>query len=191
MISPETTEAVEQFRRAYCPTLAQLAGLLDEAGISHYSSGCGVKRVTFDIFPASDTIRAFEKLLVLDRAPVIKLCSGFKDAKGDYNPAHEFLAHLARWSEFSQQAMASEGETSRGVAAGRAKLLIDQLLARLSEGKTNGMLKTAAFSRLMATIAAALAGREQAEAQSPAAPKKLRAHHNYLKALAAAQNAAA
>jgi hypothetical protein len=180
---------LQHFRNQFALTFRQLTALLDEAGISHYSSGCGDKRVTFDLFPASLYVRSFTLLLDVNRAFIARLSNGFKDAKGDYNPAHEFILYLRRWSMFAEQVMKTEGDDPRGVAAGRTKLLLDDLFLQLGENKNGVALKTTSLANLMRSIATELENRERKAGIGNDGSKKLRGHHNYLKALAAAQKA--
>jgi len=179
--------ALEQFRSRYALSLRQLATLLDEAGISHYSSGCGTKQVTFDLFPASGYVKEFLNLLTLDRSLRSEHSNGFKDANGDYNPAHDFIMYLRRWALFAEQAMRNEGDSKRGIAAARAKLLLDELSSGLGENKNGTLLKSTNIAALMRIIAAKLEMRQRAEEKEQKTPRKLLGHHNYLKALAAAQ----
>jgi hypothetical protein len=192
MASKSETNNVEaelqNFRSQFGLTFRKLATLLDEAGISHYSSGCGDKRVTFDLFPASLYVKSFADLLDLNRTPATHMSNGFKDAKGDYNPAHDFVLYLRRWSLFAEQAMKTEGDAPRGVAAARTKLLLDDLSAQLGENKNGTGLKATRLANLMRAIAAELITRDS-RATGYDGAKKLRGHHNYLKALAAAQKA--
>lgn len=181
---------LRQFCAQYGDEFKQLAGLLTSAGISHYSSGCGNKRVTFDLFPASPYVEEFLKLLDLDRPLRKKMSGGFRDAcpKGEYNPGQEFIMYMKRWSLFAEQVMQTEGDATRGIAAAQTKLLLDDLISKLSEQKTGSALKTTKLGNLMRIIAAELDARQRkAGVTDDGSPKKLRGHHNYLKALAAAQ----
>lgn len=178
---------LHRFRAEYELSLRQLAALLDDAGISHYSSGCGNKHVTFDLFPASSYVETFLTLLTVDRSLRAELSGGFKDAQGDYNPGHDFVLYLRRWGLFAEQVMRTEGDTPRGIAAAKAKLLLDELSTTLGENKIGSALKTANIVALMRIVAAKIETRQKMEDSEHKTPRKLRGHHNYLKALAAAQ----
>ena len=184
---------LQRFNANYGNTFAQLQKFLDAAGISHYSSGCDNKHVAFNLFPASQYIECFCGLLDLDREPVTKNIGGFKDAsvKGSYNPACEFIMYLRRWSLFCEQVMRNEGETARGIAGARAKLLLDELFTQLSEEKTGPMLKSTLLGRIMRAISAHLEEKANSRPQSDASQQAKLAQENYLKALAAAQNLSA
>lgn len=180
---------LQKFRAEYELSLRQLATLLDEANISHYSSGCGTKRVTFDLFPASAYVEEFLTLLTMDRAPRKEFSGGFMDANpvNNYNPGHDFILYLRRWQHFVEQVMRNEGDTDRGISAAKAKLLLDELTECLGENKNGSMLKNTHLAALMRIIALKLETTRSTNANTQEPPRKLRGHHNYLKALAAAQ----
>lgn len=149
---------IEGFLSTYRHDLRQLSQALEQAGISHYSSGCGTKSVTFDLFPAHAYVDEMLNMLSLVRDHKETLCGGFKDAtiKGNYNPAHDFMLYLRRWQLFADQAMQREGSSKRGAIAGHTRLLMESLFARLSEGKAGAALKTTEFCKLMDAISSFL-----------------------------------
>ena len=176
-------QQIREFLSLYESSLHNLVALLDEARISHYSSGCGTKGVTFEIFPASDQIMELLRMVSLDRAHKATTSSGLKDVstKGGPNPANDFMLYLRRWSGFAEQVMKREGDSPRGVAAARARLIADNLIQRLGEDKS------ARFLRLMETVGLLLLARKQSEDDRRMAKTQEARKHNYLKAMAAAQ----
>lgn len=187
-------QAAGEFRFHYGFSFKSLITALNEAHISHYSSGCGTKRVTFEIFPAAGYVEEILRMLTLARAFKAKNHNGFRDAsaKSDYNPANDFILYLKRWSLFAEQAMRSEGASERGIAAARAKLIMDDLVDSLGERRINP--KTGAvsknistrFAKLMADIGRTLEARENSENDSEKRVTQQQAKANYLEALEAA-----
>lgn len=191
-------QAIQHFHGEYTPTLRTLEKLLDEAGISHYSSGCGNKRITYDIFPASYYLRALIDLVSLDRKYKSKSDTGLKDfcMRSEYNPAHQFLAYLQRWTGFAEDVMQQEGDSARGIAAAQAKLLMNELMIRLShrqEGKSirlgaklSAIVAPMDFYELMRRIGITLQENGHQNRDTVAVTAKQRQDLNYKKALAAA-----
>jgi hypothetical protein len=189
--APSTlAQAIDDFRAQYEPALAQLASLLDASNISHYSSGCNDKRLTYDIFPASDYVRELLGMLSLERGYKPRMYNGYRDSTGqnEYNPAVDFMHYLRRWSGFAEQAMRTEGASARGTTAARAKLMMDELFLALSEGKSGATMRTTHFARLMIEIGRALelATRQNSEQEKLKAAEEAR--KNYLAALSAVQS---
>ncbi len=187
---------LQDFLAQYSESLQALMSDLDEARISHYSSGCGTKKVTFDIFPASAYVAEMLGLLSLNRPHITKARWGFKDAssKNTGNPAHDFIQYLRRWSLFAEQVMKTEGDASRGVAAARAKLTMADLIQRLTQDaapvrKVNvkAPQRTGSFLRLMQEIGLTLESREKNSLDKKKTDTQKTGQRNYLKALAAAQ----
>ncbi len=188
----ELAGIIAGFRAEFAAHLTNLIVTLDEAGISHYSSGCGTQRVTFDIFPASQHVQNLLELLSLDRAHITKASYGLRDASAyaEYNPASEFLAFLRRWRGFAEQAMRYEGDSERGVSAARAKLIIDELLERLSQpiAETGDERRRAtAFSAMMRAIGVTLEARKRRGEESHSVQKRENNGSNYDRALAKAR----
>src|SRR5262245_46491061 len=106
-------QKIAVFLNDYEGSFNSLMQALDEAQVSHYSSGFGMQRVTFDIFPASAYVKEFLTMLSLERPHRIKIFGGFKDAssKNDYNPGSELLQFMRRWLGFSEQVMRLEGDS--------------------------------------------------------------------------------
>jgi hypothetical protein len=171
-------QRINDFVSVYGADLSQLAALLNEAGISHYSSGCGSKHITFDLFPAATYVEEIINMLNTEREFKNTLCGGFKDAKGEYNPAQDFILYLRRWQLFAEQAMNKEGESKRGIIAANAKLLLESLYIRLSEGKSGKLLKTASFCKLMEALGTHLMEKEKASRAHLIAAHKQRTQEN-------------
>lgn len=178
-------QAIGTFRTTYEPLFTALMDALDEAHISHYSSGCGTRKMTFDIFPASGCVRDMLTLLTMERKHKSRL-AGLKDAVPHlgYNPATEFMQYLRRWIGFAEQVMQREGVAARGVAAARAKLLMEDLMKRLNESKAG---KVSEFFKLMDAISAALLAQEHHEREQVKSTISQAKKQNYLQALAFAQ----
>lgn len=176
---------IDDFLSLYRHDLVQLSQALKLAGISHYSSGCGTKQVTFDLFPAHGYVDEMLRMISLTREYKDKLLGGFKDstAKNDYNPAHDFMLYLRRWQFFAEQAMYNEGASARGMSAAHAKLLSESLYARLSERKSGQALKTTAFCLLMKSIGDCLYEKERVDKAMRIASHKQALHHNFAQAL--------
>lgn len=189
-------QKLAMFMEYYAASFHNLIAALDEAHISHYSPGCGMQRVTFDIFPASAYVKEFVAMLSLERAHRPKPIGGFRDASktGEYNPANDFIQYMRRWLGFSEQVMRVEGDSDRGTAAARVKIILDDLIERLAGGSQNAdprksnTAKPAEFSKLMREIGLSLeSGRKHAEAHTQA--QKARATDiNYAKALTRAKS---
>jgi hypothetical protein len=198
---PETSEEamlagiVADFKAEFLLTLTSLATALDDAGISHYSSGCGTQRVTYDIFPASQHVHGLIDLLSLDRLHLTKTTYGLKDATAtsEYNPASEFLSFLRRWHGFAEHAMRNEGDTERGIAAARAKLIMDDLIERLSQStaemgsdfKVGGRIN--AFAAMMRALGLTLESRRRRNEEVHVVQKRESNGNNYDRALARAK----
>ena len=186
-------ERLQHFAAEFAPALKQLIVFLKEAGISHYSSGCGIKSVTFDLFPASDQVAKLMELLSLNRPYRPNSTSGLKDFSpmDGYNPAYYFVKYLKRWSGFAAIVMHNEGDSARGIAAAQAKALLDMLSERFgSTCKTVNFLRRSAagkineFAQLMQDIGEYLvACEEQLRTQNNQNVKE-----NYQRAMAAATN---
>jgi hypothetical protein len=191
-------ERLSAFHAQFAESLQALIAALNTARISHYSSGCGNKSVTFDIFPASTYVAELLRMVSLNRAYKAKPHQGFRDAsrKDSYNPAREFLQYLRRWSHFAEQVMQHEGASLRGVAAAQAKLIMTDLMANLNlntvpaksqSGRFSNLPIPTDFSRLMADIGLALEVEAQKEKEEEKVFHKKASEHNYFKALAVAQ----
>lgn len=196
-------QAILHFQTEYIPHLETLSDLLDEARISHYSSGSGVKRITYDIFPASYYVDDMIRMVSLDRNHKKTSDTGLKDFMSgrEYNPAYQFNQYLKRWSEYAEEVMASEGDSPRGVAAAKAKLLMNNLAPRLAQrpatrnnrlgAKLSGTndsnaSKSMDFYELMRSIGHTLQVRKENERTRMDMSAKERRELNYKKALAAA-----
>lgn len=195
MSLPQPIEAlqpqIDRFLASFLADLRQLSQALEQAGISHYSSGCGSKSVTFDLFPAHAYVDEMIRMLDLQRNHKDTLYSGFKDASPQqgYNPGHDFMLYLKRWQHFAEQAMQREGSSQRGIIASRAKLLAESLVARLSEGKAGAALKTTRFCRMMEAISAELAQKAKTEKAKLAALHRENVNNHLAEVLAQVQSA--
>jgi hypothetical protein len=187
---------MEAFLDIYGESLQALMDNLNEAGISHYSSGCGVKNVTFNIFPAAAYIAELLAMISLDRSHKSKVRWGFKDAssQSNYNPGHEFIHYLRRWSHFAEQVMKNEGDAPRGVAAARAKLIMGDLIERLtldsqqvSKANIKALPRSTDLSRVMQEIGLLLESRQTDENNEWRENGQHSERENYARALAAAQ----
>lgn len=189
-------KAIQQFHSDLAPGMQALADALDEAGVSHYSSGCGIKRVTFDIFPASGYVRDMLDMVRLDRSFKSRSDMGLPDASStnDANPAQQFMLYLRRWSGFAEQVMQQEGDSSRGVAAARAKLIMSELaeaMAPKAAIRTPKMgMKTAPnyndFFTLMRAIGLHLESNTKHQNDTRSVSVRERMETNYKRAMAAA-----
>ena len=191
-------KAIQQFHNDLAPGLNALADALDEAGISHYSSGCGVKKVTFDIFPASLYVRDMINMVTLQRNHKSRSDTGLRDATkyGDFNPANQFMQYLRRWSGFAEQVMQGEGDSARGIAAARAKLIMAELMEELApkQAARSSKLGTKVaslpnyddFFVLMHSIGLYLESHKLQETEHRTVTKQQRLKQNYERALAAA-----
>jgi hypothetical protein len=182
-------QSIQSFRERYGAGFETMIHLLNAAGISHYSSGCGTKSVTFDIFPASQTVKEMLSMLSLDR-PFKKKGVGLRDARDTYNPANEFMQYMRRWMGFVEQVMKHEGDSARGIAAAQAKLVMDNLMQQLCEGKPIGS-KLTEFAKLMENIARILLANAQNNVDHTKTVRKTHQDHNYRKALMMAQSGGA
>ncbi|MGE0754904.1 MAG: hypothetical protein AB7L92_07055 [Alphaproteobacteria bacterium] len=191
-------QAIQHFHGEYTPMLRALASLLDDAGISHYSSGCGNKRITYDIFPASYYVNALIDLVSLERDLKTKSDTGLKDfcPEREYNPANQFVLYLQRWTDFSEQVMQREGDTQRGIASAEAKLLMNELMIKLGQrndgksirlgAKMSSVTRPMDFFELMRGIGMALQASVRERTEHNTLSAKERMEQNYKKALAAA-----
>lgn len=179
---------IAAFRSYYEFSFKSLITALNEAAISHYSSGCGTKRVTFDIFPAAIYVQEMLSMLTLKRAFKTRIYNGFRDALGrtEYNPAQDFILYMKRWSLFAEQAMRTEGASARGIAAARAKLIMADLIERLGEGKTGTAARTTRFAKLLFDIGKALDTRIKQDVERQKASETQHGRNNYLAAMHAA-----
>ncbi len=187
-------QKLADFLEIYAPRFTSLAEALDGARISHYSHACGPQHVTFDIFPASAYVHGMLSMLSLNRTHRAKPSMGFKDTclRTNYNPAQEFVQFMRRWHGFAEQVMRIEGDSLRGIAAARAKLIMDDLLVSLTATAAadlpgtllRGAQRTNAFARLMHEISLAL---DASQKVSIAAHKRNVTDLNYVKALAKAR----
>ena len=182
-------EEIYNFLQRYERSMRELSSRMAEAQISHYSSGCGGKRITYDIFPASVYVDEMLSMLTLDRSLKTKIINGFKDAtaKGDYNPAIDFITYLRRWGGFAEQAMANEGASHRGIIAARVKLLTEELINALGEGKTGQAIRTTSFAKLMQLISEMLELMERTDRDNRKKAKSQDSNLNYSDALEAAK----
>ncbi len=182
-------QQINEFRGYYEFSLKSLITALNDAGISHYSSGCGDKSVTFHIFPAAAYVEEIIHMLSLKRDYKTKSHNGFRDARGrtEYSPAVDFIQYMKRWSLFAEQAMRSEGASNRGVAAARAKLIMNDLIERLSEDKTGPALRTTGFAKLLYLIGQTLHDRAKEEKEHSHHARSHQGNENYYEALNAAQ----
>jgi|GEM_PF-3607430 len=182
---------IHRFLAEYASVFESLMASLNEAQISHYSSGCGLKSVTFQIFPASDMVKNMLGLLSLDREYKETTGGGLKDySENDrYNPGLFFIMYLRRWSGFAKIVMHNEGDSPRGIAAAKAKLIMEDLIVRL--GNVKGPLcranrkkieQTSAFVKMMAEIGLELTSHKQKTADS----HLKNSTYNYHKAMTAA-----
>lgn len=190
--------AITHFHLEITPGLNALADALDEAAISHYSSGCGVKKVTFDIFPASGYVRDMLTMVSLARNHRSRSDTGLRDATryGDFNPANQFMQYLRRWTGFAEEVMQREGDSARGVAAARAKLIMGELMEELAPKQIVKNSKLGAkiaslpnyddFFVLMHTIGLHLESHKIAETEHKTVTRQERLKQNYERAMAAA-----
>ncbi len=190
--------AIQQFHSEITPGLNALAEAFDEAGVSHYSSGCGVKKVTFDIFPASGYVRDLVNIVSLQRNHRSRADTGLRDSTkyGDFNPAIQFMQYMRRWTGFVEQIMQSEGDSSRGIAAARAKLIMSELMEELAPKPATKNSKLGAkiaslpnyedFFVLMHAIGLYLESHKIAETEHRTTTRKQTQENNYARAMAAA-----
>lgn len=191
--------AIQHFHNEYTPSLYTLADKLNEAGISHYSSGCGLKKATYDIFPASHYVYSLVALVSLSRHHRSKSAgTGLKDCSvmSEYNPAHQFMQYLGRWSGFAEEIMRKEGDSARGVAAAQAKLLMESLIQKLSAksalkpsrlgAKLAAISREMDFYELMRNIGRWLEIHHHATGENTKSNARQRMQQNYQKALQAA-----
>lgn len=186
---------VHRFVAEYIPSLYELIAALNAARISHYSSGCGVKSVTFELFPAATVVESLIGLLTLDREYRPSAASGLKDfsTSDGYNPGIFFIMYLRRWSGFAKTVMINEGDLPRGIAAAKAHIIIESLIRRLgniegpiSRSNLRKLEQSSAFVQLMESIGLALAStmhRRSSEIHGK--------QYNYHKAMSAALGAQA
>ncbi len=191
-------KAITHFHEEQTPGLHALASALDEACISHYSSGCGIKKVTFDIFPASLYVHDMVGMVSIARNHKSRSDTGLKDASrySDFNPAYQFMQYLRRWSGFAEQVMQSEGDSVRGIAAARAKLIMGELMEELAPKPASKGSKLAAkiaplpnyddFFVLMHTIGLHLEAHKAQDTEHRAITMQQRLKQNYERAMAAA-----
>ncbi len=193
---------IQRFHSEYASVLQALAQALNEACISHYSSGCGIKKVTHDIFPAAGHVTDLLDMVRLDRnhRPTNKMKSdtGLKDVSShsEYNPAIHFLQYMRRWSSFAEQVMQREGASARGVAAARAKLIMADLMVSFSPQPSPKAVKLSAkigalpskldFPGLMQAIGLSLESHTRNGTENTTVSVKQRMEQNYRHALAAA-----
>lgn len=201
MVKPDEVlePLIREFHARYAPLVLELAALLDEAGISHYSAGGGTYSVTFDIFPASAYAAELLNLLSLSRPHRTRPENGFRDASSsrEHNPANEFMLYLRRWTHFAEQVMQREGDGPRGIAAARAKLLMADLASRMAyatprekTGLRSGPPPVSDFARLMRLIGLTLEARTRLSAEGRKTNTSEAQQRNYQKAMAAAQSLA-
>lgn len=184
-------KAISAFCAEYSLSFRHLMQSLDEAHISHYSSGCDNRHITYEIFPASGYVAEMLRMVSLERSHKPKNSSSLRDAiaRVEYNPAIDFVHYLRRWSLFAEQVMRAQGPSPRGVAAARAKLMMDRLIENLSEGKSGIQLKQTAFARLMAEISVELEAREKQQTDHVRTSQSQQDQANYHAALRAAGGA--
>lgn len=185
----EIQPLIDHFLRLHADDMQKLAAWLDESHISHYSSGCGTKRVTFDLFPASEHVREMLHMINVGREFKSTLSGGFKDAqpKGEYNPGMDFILYLRRWQLFTEQAMRNEGTSERGIAAAQARQVLESLYEKLSEGKTGRALRATAFCRLLDAISQYLSEKTAREAALRSASHRENVQANFASVLAVAK----
>jgi hypothetical protein len=180
-------QRLENFLAVHGENLLRLSGELDAANISHYSSACNNKHITFDIFPASAHVRQLLAMLSTRRTHRAFDSQELQDASlgGKRNPGQDFLRYLQRWSTYGEQVMRLEGDSPRGVAAARARLIMQHLNAQMGANAEGG--KVSPFFLLMRDIGLALEARGKESHSSAKARMEQITEHNYYKALSAAE----
>ncbi len=179
---------VEEFQARFGERLHYLVQQMDLAHISHYSSGCESRYVTFEIFPASAYVAEMIRMISLDREYKPRSSQGFRDAdrRVDYNPGVDFLHFLRRWSGYAEQVMRSEGSSARGVAAARALVTMQQLSVELSEGRASTQLRSTSFVRMLSDISLLLESKQTNNSGHARATQSVQDDENYQAALMAA-----
>jgi hypothetical protein len=181
-------QQIEEFHARCGDRLRYLAQQLDLAHISHYSSGCESRYITFEIFPASAYVLEMVRMISLDREHKPRSSNGFRDAdrRIDYCPGVDFLHFLRRWSGYAEQVMRSEGSSPRGVAAARALVTMQELGTELSEGRASTQLRATSFVRMVSDIGFLLESKHSSHHEQSRTQQTSQHQDNYQAALTAA-----
>lgn len=165
-------QRIDHFRQSYEAKFASLIEALNNAGISHYSSGCGGKRITFDLFPAATYVEDFTDMFALNRTHKAKGEGNYHDARQSdlYNPAKDFIDHMNRWLYFAEEVIGTNSSPRAKHAASAKKLMNELILAFTAIPRMSAKSKLPEVFELLRDIGLALQVRQKPAAQRTKMP---------------------